>query len=188
MIAKVIASHYLKKYKLLGFAKGICDYKTLAKVLGSKELQYDRKQMVRGGRLREAKHVQSFLEEDLNSQMCPGKKDHKRTVQKRILLFSMKDLHTKYTKEHSSKTSYSTFLHLRPVCRGVQYMHWVMHKCIMVKVGGKRNTRKVCKKQVKLSKTGGQFFKVGGNNNFRETGGKCTKTGKIGGKFEICGR
>ena len=21
-------------------------------------------------------------------------------------------------------------------CRGVQYVHWVMHKCIMVKVGG----------------------------------------------------
>src|SRR6218665_1233215 len=29
--------------------------------------------------------------------------------------------------------------------RGVQYVHWVMHKCIMVKEGGKRNTRKVCK-------------------------------------------
>ena len=41
--------------------------------------------------------------------------------------------------------------------RGVQYVHWVMHKCIMVKVGGKRNTRKVCKKQVKLFKTGGEI-------------------------------
>jgi len=28
------------------------------------------------------------------------------------------------------------------VCRGVQYVHWVMHKCIMVKVEGERNTRK----------------------------------------------
>jgi len=46
--------------------------------------------------------------------------------------------------------------------RGVQYVHWVMHKCIMVKVGGKRNTRKVCKKQVNLSNTGGKFVKVGG--------------------------
>src|SRR6218665_607380 len=55
-----------------------------------------------------------------------------------------------------------------------------MHKCIMVKVGGKRNTRKVCKKQVNLSKTGGKFVKVGGKNNFRETGGKCTETAKIG--------
>jgi len=31
----------------------------------------------------------------------------------------------------------------------------------MVKVGGK-NTRKVCKKQVNLTKTGGKFVKVGG--------------------------
>src|SRR6218665_3574242 len=109
--------HYLKKYacKLLGFARGLCSCKTLAKELGSQELQYDRKQMVRGGRLKEAKHVQSFLEEDLNRRMCPGKKDHKRTIQKRILLFSMKDLRTKYTKEHSSKISYSTFQRLRPV-------------------------------------------------------------------------
>ena len=41
--------------------------------------------------------------------------------------------------------------------RGVQYVHWVMHKCIMVKVGGKRNTRKVCKKQVNLCKTRGEI-------------------------------
>ena len=68
---------------------------------------------------------------------------------------------------------------------GVQYVHWVMRKCIMVKVGGKRNTHKVCKKLVNFSKTG---RKVGGNNNFCETEGKCTQTGKIGVKFEICGR
>src|SRR6218665_3392442 len=59
--------------------------------------------------------------------------------------------------------------------RGVQYVHWVMHKCITAKIGGgKRNTHKVCKKQVNFSKTGGNLVKVGGNNNFRETGGKCT--------------
>ena len=41
-----------------------------------------------------------------------------------------------------------------------------------LKVGGKRNTQKACKKQVNFSKTtGGKFFKVGGNNNFRETEG-----------------
>ena len=39
--------------------------------------------------------------------------------------------------------------------RGVQYVQGVMHKCIMVKVGGKRNTHKVCKKQVNFSKIGG---------------------------------
>src|SRR6218665_2149275 len=35
------------------------------------------------------------------------------------------------------------------------------------------NTRKVCKKQVNLFKTGGKFVKVRGKYNFRETGGKC---------------
>src|SRR6218665_2168384 len=68
-------------------------------------------------------------------------------------------------------------------CRGVQYVHWVMHKCIMVKVGG-GNTRKVCKKLVNFFKTEGKFVKVGGSNNFRQSGGKCTKTGKIGGETQ----
>src|SRR6218665_2985677 len=67
--------------------------------------------------------------------------------------------------------------------RGVQYVHWVMHKCIMVKVGGKRNTRKVCKKQVNLPKTGGKFVKVGERIIFAKQGGKCTETAKIGGKI-----
>ena len=74
-------------------------------------------------------------------------------------------------------------------CRGVQYVHWVMHKCIMVKVGGKRNTYKVCKKQVNSFKTGGEIFESRGEIIiFANQGGKCSKTGKTGGKFEICGR
>ena len=61
--------------------------------------------------------------------------------------------------------------------RGVQYVHWVMHKCITVKVGGKRNTRKVCKSQVNLSKTG-RICQSRGNDNFCETGGNILKQGK----------
>src|SRR6218665_3986898 len=64
-------------------------------------------------------------------------------------------------------------------CRGDQYLHWVMHKWIMVKVGGKRNTRKVCKKQVNLCKTAGKICQSrGGNNNFSETGGNVLKQAK----------
>jgi len=55
----------------------------------------------------------------------------------------------------------------------------------MVKVGGKRNTLKVCKRQVNLFKTEGKFVKVGGKNNFRETEGKCTETAKIGGNWKF---
>ena len=45
--------------------------------------------------------------------------------------------------------------------RGVQYVHCVMHKCIMVKVGGGKEKHKICKKYVNLTKSGGHFFKVG---------------------------
>jgi len=31
---------------------------------------------------------------------------------------------------------------IRLIIRGVQYVHWVMHKCIMVKVGGEKIKRK----------------------------------------------
>ena len=72
--------------------------------------------------------------------------------------------------------------------RGVQYMHWVMHKCIMVKTGGKRNTRKVCKKQVNLSKTEGKFVKSKGEIIiFAKQGGEMYWNRENRGKFEICG-
>ena len=59
-------------------------------------------------------------------------------------------------------------------------MHWVMHKCIMVKGQSreKRNTHKVCKKLVNFSKTGGKIFKSRGNKKFRETEGNVLKQGK----------
>jgi len=74
-----------------------------------------------------------------------------------------------------------------PLFRGVQYVHCVMHKCIMVKLGGKRKTCKVCKKQVRFPKSGGKFQKVGGNNKFPEIGRKCSVLAKTGGnsKFRV---
>src|SRR6218665_2999108 len=57
---------------------------------------------------------------------------------------------------------FAEFCIIRLTSRGVQYVHWVMHKCIMVKVGGKRNTHEVCKKQVNFSKTRGKFVKAEG--------------------------
>ena len=63
--------------------------------------------------------------------------------------------------------------------RRVQYVHWLMHKCIMVKVGGKRNTRKVCKKQVNLSKRGGKICESRGEIIiFAKEGGNVLKEGK----------
>ena len=43
--------------------------------------------------------------------------------------------------------------------RSDQYVHCVMHKCIMVKVGGKLETQKVFKKHAKIR---GKFAKVEG--------------------------
>ena len=60
--------------------------------------------------------------------------------------------------------------------RGVQYVHWVMRKCIMAKVGG--NTRKVCKKVLNFLKTGGKIFEIGEIINFRESGGNVLKQAK----------
>jgi len=37
---------------------------------------------------------------------------------------------------HYNTLSFHTFLVTNFTLRGVQYVHWVMHKCIMVKVGG----------------------------------------------------
>jgi len=53
-----------------------------------------------------------------------------------------------------------------------------MHECIMVKVGGKRNTHKVCKKASEFLENRGEFEKVWRNNNFRESGGEMGKIGK----------
>ena len=74
-----------------------------------------------------------------------------------------------------------SFIHPRfmALFRGVQYVHWVMHKCIMVKVGGTKSTRKVCKKQVNLPKTGGKFVKVeGARIIFAKQGGNVLKQRK----------
>ena len=47
---------------------------------------------------------------------------------------------------------------------------------------GKRNSHKVCKNQVNLSKTGWEIFQSRGeNNNFRETGGNVLNQGHYGG-------
>src|SRR6218665_959633 len=62
--------------------------------------------------------------------------------------------------------------------RGVQYVHLVMHKCIMVKVGGK-NTRKVCKKQVNLPfKKGHHKFGRMKVKFFSEIGGNLKQGGE----------
>jgi len=49
--------------------------------------------------------------------------------------------------------------------RGVQYVHCVTHKCIMVKVGGNEIHTKYVKTR-KCNENRGKFVKVGEKNNF----------------------
>ena len=48
------------------------------------------------------------------------------------------------------------------VYRGVEYVHCVMHKCIMVKLKGGNEKHKVCKKHLNFTKSEGKFEKVRG--------------------------
>lgn len=112
-IAKLVSNKYFKKYRMLGMAKGIVEYKD-AKNIATGKLFSCKSKNSQSLFLREQKNVLRFLQDDENSRMCPGKKDHKKGYQKRLLLDSMKVLHQKYKSKYSSHISYSTFLRLRP--------------------------------------------------------------------------
>ncbi|GBM18513.1 hypothetical protein AVEN_252291-1 [Araneus ventricosus] len=64
------------------------------------------------------KSVQKFLEDDLHSHMCPGKKDTitrgRMKMQRRVLLDSLKHLHRKYINNGGTFMSYTQFCLLRP--------------------------------------------------------------------------
>ena len=58
--------------------------------------------------------------------------------------------------------------------RGVQYVHCVMHKCIMVKAGGDENHRKHVQDTEILRNQG----KIGGTKDFPEIGGNTKIEGE----------
>ena len=55
--------------------------------------------------------------------------------------------------------------------RGVQCVHCVLHKCIMVEVGGNEKHIKYVKKHVKFTKSEGKFAKLEGNKKIPKLGG-----------------
>lgn len=118
MFAKLLSGNILKKYRLMGKAKSFLSYKEQRNSLASKGKHYVRKKKSNSISTEIASSVRHFLEEDVNSRMCPGKKDHKTKnkmkVQKRLLLDTLKNLHKKYTESHEIKLSYSSFCRLRP--------------------------------------------------------------------------
>ena len=69
----------------------------------------------------------------------------------------------KFKGEYSLNFQIFSWLLTAACTRGVQYVHHGQSR-------GKRNTHKVCKKQVNFSKTGGKLFKVGGIIIFAKQG------------------
>lgn len=62
--------------------------------------------------------VQTFLERDDKSKVCPGSKDTRSRAGKikrtRYLSDTMENLHKKYNEESNIKLSYTTFTRFRP--------------------------------------------------------------------------
>lgn len=108
-VSEILCNSYIKKYKLCGTVRDIVGRKFIRN--GKKVQSFKSKMCIS---LREGEKVRKFFEEDENSRMCPGKKDHKKNIQKRFLLDSITDLHKKYCERHSSKISLKTFQRLKP--------------------------------------------------------------------------
>jgi hypothetical protein len=112
-LSSLVSSPYLKKYRMINQAEKLVSYKVYRKALMGQNTK-------RGRKNHPHSHlVKQFLEEDINSKMCPGKRDtrtkKKTKIQKRILLDTMKNLHGRFTKTYPGiKLSYSMFCKLKP--------------------------------------------------------------------------
>lgn len=106
-----------KKYRLLSGLRSISE-----KVFRKKRVLLTNNSVMRTKMLKISdkvkQDVQTFLEDDEHSKLCPGKKDcitkKKVKKQKRILSRSLKNLHTLFCKQVDYKISYTTFTKLRP--------------------------------------------------------------------------
>lgn len=138
IFTRAVSGSILKKYRMLSKAKGYCPwwrYNSVHTKNKSRRLEsYVRQERLGSERHEQGKLVVSFLENDANSQMCPGKKDciskrgEKR--QKRVLCDSLRNLHIKFCHLHGTDMLYSTFCHLRPFW--VMELHMDRQSCVLV--------------------------------------------------------
>jgi len=84
IVASVAASGLFRKYNLIGSAQGIFGYKMFSQVVGSHHFQRTRKQMVRAGRIKEAKRVQTFWKKTRTVECVLGRKIIKRKLKNNI--------------------------------------------------------------------------------------------------------
>lgn len=108
-VSNLLYTKYIKKYRLCGEVSDLVSRKFIR---GGKQVETLKKKFSLSRR--ECANVRKFLEEDENSRMCPGKKDHVKNVQKRVLLAPMPVLHQKYCNLFNSKMSLKTFRRIRP--------------------------------------------------------------------------
>lgn len=97
-MSNLLFNSYLRKYKLSNAVSSIISKKKIRKGAIFEALK---KKICLS--IRERSNVKKFLEDDANSKMCPGKRDHIEQIQKRYLSAPIKELHKKYQEEYSSK-------------------------------------------------------------------------------------
>lgn len=113
MFTKVISGKIIKKYRMQNQCSRFLKYKRTSKdYINTSPLTYSRKD--RFDTVKNRKSVQEFLELDINSRICPGKREFvrkgKMSKQKRYLNDTLKNLHKKFLKEYpNSILSYATF-------------------------------------------------------------------------------
>lgn len=111
MFTKVISGKIIKKYRMQNECSLFLK-RTSKDYMKTSCLFYDRKD--RYDAIKNRKLVQEFLELDVNSRICPGKRDFvrkgKMSMQKRFLNDTLKNLHKKFLKEYpNSILSYAAF-------------------------------------------------------------------------------
>ena len=148
---------------MLEKAQPFLSYREHRKSINCKDLHCERKKKVNSISTEIASSVRYFLEQDENSQMCSGKKDHKTKnkvkIQKRLLLDTLKNLHQKYIRSHNIKLSYSSFCRLRPfwvveptlsdrnTCACIKHanMERLVKKLYQLKILDIKTPREICK-------------------------------------------
>lgn len=119
IFAQVISGKILKKYKMLGQAKGIVSKYYEKKNTSRKGLILSRSQKIKTTwRMNVKKNIKEFLEKDENSTVAPGAGDSmtlkKETFQKRYLTDSLDNLFKKFCAESELKVSRATFFRFKP--------------------------------------------------------------------------
>lgn len=118
LFSKVVSGTAVAKYGLQDLAEPFISTYMNREYANSKTLKYSRKPMKNAHSEREAEAIQSFLEEDCNSALAPGKKDtitlNKVIKTKRYLQDTLENLHTKFLESSTFNLSYSAFCKLKP--------------------------------------------------------------------------